>query len=355
MPVEKAKNLTKYLLKYNFSVNLYMSKARTGLLFLVLLSFALSVKAQKTDSIKKDSVKIDTSLLNKYRIDPRKNAFPVVERPVIIMPQYIPLTMLDYKVSYWHKTVTFALNFNQSAFSNNYSAGGVNAVALGSNFDFKAEYNKTPFDYTTETNLLYGISKNKGQGSRKSNDRIFFDNWSFFGSLTFESQFSRGYQYGTGTGPGATPDLLISDFMAPGYLTESLGLEYKPTKYFDLRFGTGTARQTFVVDTTIYHNIPGNYGVTPGKTFKNDLALQVVATIDKDLMKNLHINARYALFVPYGKSLDYVTHRLDATLIAKVNRLINVTMNGTFLYDKTTSGQPQGTEGLALGIIYTFP
>jgi hypothetical protein len=201
-------------------------------------------------------------------------------------------------------------------------------------------------------------------GSEKTNDRIFLDNkianqlskhWFFFGSLSFESQFSRGYQYGTGTGTTATPDLLISDFMAPGYLTESVGLEYKPTKYFDLRFGTGTARQTFVLDTTIYHNLPANYNVKPGGTFRNDLAFQIVATIDKDLMKNLHLNARYALFIPYQQSLAFVSHRIDATLTAKVNRLINVTMNGTFLYDKSTSPQPQGTEGLALGIAYTFP
>ncbi|MGZ3756615.1 MAG: DUF3078 domain-containing protein [Mucilaginibacter sp.] len=340
------------------SVNLRMSKA--ALVFLIIAAFTISVQAQQPDSVKKSLPPIDTSLLNKYRIDPRKNSLPVIMRPITIQPEYIPLTMLDYKVSYWHKSITFALNFNQSAFSSNYSAGGVTAVALGSNFDFKAEYNKTPFDYTTELNLLYGISKNKGQGARKTNDRIFFDNkvasqvskhWSFFGSLTFESQFDKGFQYGS----AGTPNLLISNFMAPGYLTESLGMEYKPTKYFDLRFGTGTARQTFVVDTTIYHNIPGNYGVTPGKTFRNDLALQVVATIDKDLMKNLHISARYALFVPYGKPIDYTTHRLDATLIAKVNRMVNVTLNGTFLYDKTTSKDPQGTEGMALGVIYSFP
>ncbi len=338
-----------------------MYKAVARLCLFISLFWGLSAKAQKADSLKKDSTKIDTAQLNKYRIDPRKNALPVIARPIQIQPEFIPVTMLDYKVSYWHKAITLALNFNQSAFTGNYSAGGVSAMALGSNFDFKAEYNKTPFDYTTELNLLYGISKNKGQGSRKTNDRIFFDNklasqiskhWSFFGSLTFESQFDKGYQYGDGV---TTPDLLISNFMAPGYLTQSLGLEYKPNKYFDLRFGAATARQTFVTDTTIYHNIVGNYGVTPGKTFRNDLASQIVATIDKDLMKNLHINARYALFIPYGRSLAYVTHRVDATLVAKVNRLINVSMNGTFLYDKTTSGQPQGTEGLALGVIYNFP
>lgn len=338
-----------------------MSKLIFSLVFSVTICAAISATAQNADTIKKDTAKIDTMLLNRYRVDPRKNALPVRTRAVQIYPELIPLSMLDYKISYWHKWITFALNFSQSAFSNNYSAGGVSAVALGTNFDYKTEYSKAPFDYTSELNLIYGISKNKGQGSRKTNDRIFFDNkiatqmskhWFFFGALSFESQFDRGFQYADGT---PTPPLLISNFMAPGYLTESIGFEYKPVKYFDLRIGTGTARQTFVVDTNVFHGQPSVYGVDKGHTFRNDLAFQVVAALDKDLGKNLHLNTRYALFVPYGEPLAYVGHRIDAILTAKVNRLINVTINGTFLYDKNTSAQPQGTEGLALGIAYAFP
>jgi hypothetical protein len=339
-----------------------MFKPRSIVIFSALFLVALSAAAQNTTI--KDSLKIDTALLNKYRIDPPKNSLPVRVRALQIQPELIPISLLDYKVNYWHKWITFALNFSQSAFTNNYSAGGVNAVALGTNFDYKTEYNKAPFDYTSELNLIYGISKNKGQGSRKTNDRIFLDNkiasqlskhWFFFGSLSFESQFDRGFQYTDATGAVLGSPQLISNFMAPGYLTESVGFEYKPVKYFDLRIGTGTARQTFVKDTTIYHNLPANYGVLPGHTFHNDLAFQIVAALDKDLMKNLHVNVRYALFVPYQKPLAYVSHRVDATLTAKVNRLINVTMNGTFLYDKSTSPQPQGTEGLALGVAYSFP
>ena len=334
-----------------------MSKKVLGFIFLFFCS--ISAFAQQADSLK-----VDTNQLNRYRLEPRKNSLPLRIRPIQLQEQLVPVDMLDYKVSYWHKSIVFGLNFAQSAFSTNWSAGGVNAIALGSNFDFKAEYNKAPFDYANETNLIYGISKNKGQSSRKTNDRIFFDNkiatqtskhWFLFGSLTFESQFGPGYNYVDATGAPIDPGLLISNFMAPGYLTESIGLEYKPSKYFDLRLGTGTAKQTFVLDTTIYHNQPDNYGVAAGHTFRNDLAFQVVATIDKDIMKNMHLNVRYALFVPYQQPLAYTSHRIDALLTAKVNRLVNVTMNGTFLYDKNTARDPQGTEGLALGVAYNFP
>jgi hypothetical protein len=339
--------------------------------YLFIIASLLSIRpamAQKTDS-----VKIDTTVLNKYHINPPKNALPVRIRPVLIQPEPIPVTAIDFQVSYWRKSLAAGLNLNQSAFSANWAGGGISSFALGATFDFKAEYNKQPFSYTTELLLLYGFTKNKGQYSQKTNDRIFYDNkvatqlskhWYFFGSVSFESQFAMGYQYAADVAP-----LLISNFMSPGYFTESVGFEYKPVKYLDFRIGTGTARQTFVLDTTIYHNIAGNYGVNPGSKFHNDLAFEVVSTINKDIATNINLQARYDLFIPYNKPnqttatiniddksyLSFIKHRLDATLTAKVNRLVNVTVTGTILYDITTNASVQASQGLALGLTYKFP
>jgi hypothetical protein len=339
-----------------------MSKNLPVYLLLVLVIASLSARAQNADSLKKTNVKIDTALLNRYHIYPRKNAIPVPARVIQIRPEVIPVSMLDYHINYWRKWVTVGINFSQSAFSNNYSAGGNNAVAMRGDFNYRTEYKKAPFNYTMETNFRYGVSKNKGQGSRKTDDRLFFDNkiatqlsksWFFFGSLTFESQFDKGYIYQDNNGPSK----LISRFLAPGYLTESVGFEYKPAPWFSSRIGTGTARQTFVIDTTLYKNQPSNYGVKIGKKFRNDLAFQIVSSLDKNLDRanTMHINTRYALFIPYEKHIRFITHRVDLTLTARVNRLINVNMSGNFIYDKSVRDQAQASEGLAMGIQYRFP
>ena len=337
-----------------------MLRSISGILFIACLCLAAPAIAQKTDSLKKaDSLKIDTNLLNRYRIEPRRNALPIRVKPALIHEELIPVSLLDYKINYWRKWITFGINLNQSAFSNNWAGGGISSLAIGGNFNYKTEYSKAPFDYVGELLMVYGRITNKGQIARKTNDRLFFDNkiatqlsknWFFFGSVNFESQFDKGYTYPTTGNP-----ILISSLMSPGYLTESVGVEYKPNKVFDLRIGTGTARQTFVLDTTMYKRKAGNYGVTPGKTFKNELAFQIVSTYDKDIMQNLHFSARYAGFIPYGRGLINIDHRLDATLIAKVNKLINVNITTSVLFDNDTSTQPQATEGLALGIIYKFP
>jgi len=331
-----------------------------GLFLGIIFSCAMPAVAQVSDTSKTDSIKVDTAMLNKFRADSRKNALPVRVRPILITPELVPVALPDYTFSYWHRAILFNLNFNQAGFTNNWSGGGVNSVALGANFDYKSEYNKAPLDYTNELNFIYGASKNKGQGFRKTNDYIYFDNkiatqlskkWLFFGSLNFTSQFSEGFAYND-----PAPPTLISGFMAPGYLTESVGLEYKPSKFFDLRLGAATAKQTFVLDTTIAQTAPGTYyGVKAGNTFINQMAFQSVATFDKDVMKNLHLNMRYTLFIPYTQSLAFISHRVDAILTAKVNSLVAVTINGTFLYDKTVGPQPQGTETLGLGVVYKFP
>ncbi len=326
---------------------------------------------RRADSLRRDSIKIDTNLINSYRIDPRRNALPQRLKPVQILPELIPVTMMDYKISYWHKYVIFGINFNQAAFSNNWAGGGVNSFALNSNLDFKLEYNKRPFVFTTQFILLYGRSKNRGQLSRKSNDRLFWDNklatqlsksWFFFGSVSFETQFDRGFNYDANN---ARPPILISNFMAPGYITESFGFEYKPTNYFDLRIGTGTARQTFVLDTNIRYSgdsPPKAFNVPKGRSVYNELAFQAVASFDKEIMQNLRLTSRYQLFIPYGRGLSNIDHRLDVTLAARINRLISVTVTGVALYDKdanksrgTDLGGIQSAENLALGILYRFP
>jgi hypothetical protein len=359
-----------------------MWKARLWICLLCVIT-AFTARAQQTDSLRRidslqqiaarqradsirraDSVKIDTNMLNRFRIAPRPNSLPLRLRPVQIEPQKIPVTLLDYKISYWRKYATIGINFNQSVFSDNWAGGGVNSLAIGANIDYRVEYNKAPMNYTSELILQYGQSRNAGQQLRKTTDRIFWDNkvatqlsksWFFFGSVNFQSQFAKGYQYLDANNVELNPPLLISSFMAPGYTTESIGFEYKPTKYFDLRLGTGTARQTFVLDTTIYRNIPGNYGVNPGYTFKNELAFQVVALFDKDIAQNLHLNTRYQLFIPYGRSLQNIDHRLDLTLAAKINRWVQVTITGTGIYDRDASSKLQGNENLNFGVLYKFP
>lgn len=329
---------------------------RLTVLFIILCQASV-LTAQQTES------DADTTLIKELKQYPRKNSLPV-RRPVLF-PENVTITepsTLELAVNYWRSWTSFGINVNQAAFSENWGGGGVNSLALGGQFSYKTDYTKEDKNFASEVLLQYGKLKNKNQLSRKTADRIFWDNkvalrlsksWYFFGSLNFESQFDRGYSFSTNS-QGNEVRTLLSSFMAPGYLTESLGFEYKPVKYFYLRIGTGTARQTFVLDTTLYKTNPKNFGVEPGKYFRNELAFQLVASIDKDIAKNLNLKSRYTMFANYEK-LKSIDNRLDVTVTAQVNRLINVSLAGVILYDDDTADKIQASQALSLGLVYKFP
>ena len=323
------------------------------LVLALLLLNSNNAIAQNNDKIEPIIVK---------EIEPRRSPFPVRQPVFFIYKQRLHQSFVHIKVNYWKTKLNFGVNLNQAAFSDNWSGGGVNSIALGSLLNYKAEYNKDGKNFTSEVLLQYGKLKNEGQLERKTNDRMFFDNkaalrisenWSFFGSISFESQFDSGYLYGKDAGGNETRKI-ISKFMAPGYLTESVGFEYKPAKFFSLRLGTGTARQTFLLDTTLYKNNPKNFGVDIGKRFKNELAFQGVANFDKDIATNINLKARYLLFAAY-ENINNIDQRLDVTLTARVNRLVNVTVGATALYDDDFSGKVQSSHNLALGISFKLP
>jgi len=329
-----------------------MKRLFTTIIFFTALSG--SILAQEVDTVPIPTKNLDIKL--------KRSPLPSRMGVLLFKPVSLTPAIVNGKVSYWKTKTSVGINVNQAAFSDNWQSGGVNSFALGGLINYKAEYSKESYSYTSEVILQYGKVKNKNQLQKKTNDRIFWDNkaaiqlsknWYFFGSLNFESQFDRGFSYSKDAN-GNEVAKLLSRFMAPGYLTESIGFEYKPNKVFSTRIGTGTARQTFVVDTALHQTNPGNFGVVPGKSFRNELAFQVVSSFEKEIFSNVGLKMRYNMFIPYD-NLRRIDHRLDLTLTAKVNRFMNVTVNGVGLYDRDWSSKIQGSQTLALGLVFAFP
>jgi hypothetical protein len=271
----------------------------------------------------------------------------------------------------WTMDLQTGLNLNQASYSDNWKAGGTNSVAISVFLNGKANRKWDRSEWSNDLQLLYGNIQNKGQDLKKNADRIFFESkyayrlhnhWNAFGSINFMSQFADGYEYyfnkdSAGVEYGAEQSRRISGFLAPGYLTEAIGLEYKPVSYFSAQFGLGALRQTFVIDQSLY-DIPGNdstllYGVKRGENMRNQIVFQFVAAFDKEIMKNIFLKARYLGILDYER-LDskYLVSRLDASLTAKVNRFINVNLTGVILYDFDQDKDVQFSQVLSLGILY---
>lgn len=264
--------------------------------------------------------------------------------------------------THWKKALNFGISLNQASFSSNWKAGGVNSIGLNSLFNYKANYKKDKNSWDNEIDFIFGFVNNQGQGYRKTLDRMFLDtkygrdlteHWGFFSSLTFQSQFAKGYKYND----DGTKDL-ISDIFAPAFLTSAWGVEYHPVDYFKVRIAPFAPRLTFVSDAARFVTGvgPDPYGVTPPDNLRTEwLAFQMQADFNKDIAENINLKWRYLLFANYetleAKKID---HRLDLNITAKVNQFINVGIGGILLYDFDQDSGVQLSQALTIGFAYSF-
>lgn len=265
--------------------------------------------------------------------------------------------------SNWKKRFLFALNLNQASFSSNWKGGGVNSIGLNSHLNYKAIYKKDKTSWDNEVDLLYGFVNNEGQGFRKTVDRIFLDTkvghslntrWDLYTSLNFLSQFAPGYRYNDDNSAN-----LISDFLAPAFITSSWGVEYHPADFFKLRISPFSPRVTIVQDNNGRFDAVSTsnpYGVSVGDNTRFEwLAFQLIADFNKEIAKNITFRWRYMAFANYetleAKTID---HRLDFALAAKVNRFINVNLGGIMIYDFDQDDGLQLSQLFNIGFQYSF-
>ncbi len=235
----------------------------------------------------------------------------------------------------WKTGGIFNLNFGQGSQSN-WAAGGDDfSLSIASYFGYYAFYKKGKYSWDNTMDLNYGLVNTTSLGTRKNDDRI--DVLSKVGYaltpkldaaalINFHSQFSKGYKY---NGDG-TKDLL-SNFLSPGYLLISLGLDYKPVKGLSIFVSPITSRWTFVTEDSL--SAKGSYGVTPGKKVKNEIGAFTSITYITDLNKTISYNGRLDLFSNYGHNPQNVDIMMNNMFVAKLSKLLTASLGLNLIYD----------------------
>ncbi|MDJ0364222.1 DUF3078 domain-containing protein [Hymenobacter sp. H14-R3] len=262
--------------------------------------------------------------------------------------------------AYWRTSLKAGVNLNEAVISDNWKGGGATSLGLSTLFNGQAHYQREKRSWDNEADFLYAGQYTRGQGYRKTNDRLWLDTkyghaltpkWALFGSLNLLSQFAPGYDYS-----GEVPRL-VSSFLAPAYLTNAYGIDFHPNKRFSLRLSPFAPRLTLVRGLARFQTLPTDvvYGVNPGHHTRWEvLAAQVLATLDQPLGPSANFKARYLLFTNYGAfRLRDVNQRLDVTLTAKVYGLLSVNFQSTLLYQYDQDPGIQFSQGLGLGLLLT--
>ncbi len=268
--------------------------------------------------------------------------------------------------------------FSQSSFSN-WAGGGENAMTLNSFLNLYAKYEKGKSKWENLLGLAYGQNKTGDYGVRKSEDKIDLastygikaaSKWYYTVNFNFKSQFAPGYDYPFPTDSGKVK---ISNFMAPGYISLGLGMEYRPYDYMSFYFSPVTARMivvndqeladagAFGVDKATYDTI-GNI-VTHGKSSKFEFGSYFRFIFKKDIIKNVNFSTKLELFSDYLDNPQNVDVNWDNMINMKVNKLITASFGWQLVYDDNTpiidkngnvGPRTQFRETLAVGLSYKF-
>ncbi|MDN3205493.1 DUF3078 domain-containing protein [Algoriphagus sediminis] len=248
------------------------------------------------------------------------------------------------KENFWSTGGNYNLNIQQVTLSN-WAAGGASSFALNSGLSLFANYKKEKIVWDTQLNLNMGFNRQEDRNfkTRKTNDNfIFVSNYGrelsevyyLSTQLDFRTQLLEGFKYRR-TGDVETRDK-ISDFLAPGYLQSSTGLNYRKTyeneSKVSMILSPFTGRFTIVMDDSLSQ--AGAFGVTPGENVRAEAGVSLNTSISNfKIMENVTWKANLNLFSNYERFGNMVVN-FNSTIQLKVNKFISTRIETVIIYDE---------------------
>ena len=130
--------------------------------------------------------------------------------------------------------------------------------------------------------------------------------------------------------PGEQIAEKISNFMAPGYLSINLGMEYSSGDVLTVSFAPAAGKFTFVMDDEL--SAAGAYGVDPGDKVRAEFGTNILTTLNLKLMENISFQSNLNFFTAYD-SFGNVDTNWETLLVMKVNKWFNATFGTQLIYD----------------------
>lgn len=240
----------------------------------------------------------------------------------------------------WIKEVVGTLNLTQASFDN-WQAGGENTLAWQVNLNTDFTLDQEKFNWVNIGKFVVGYAKIEGEEARKSADQINLESvytrklnkyLNPFVAVTAKTQFLSGFQHSD------TSKTKISEFLDPGYFTQSAGVGYLANKMFKTRLGA-TLKETM---TDIF---PQESGVEVG--------ISSVTNYKRQFQENVIFASKLDIFTDL-EAFDRIDVLWENDLTLKVAKYITVTVEADLFYDKDISDNKQIRQTLAVGLTYTF-
>ncbi len=264
---------------------------------------------------------------------------PIVAQPIVV-PE-------DQEA--WGQTWVLNLNGSQASYDN-WSEGGVNTISGTFSTVYTKLYRQDRTSFGFRVNLRYGQSRVDGD-TRKSDDlisirsRVTYDladgsPVAAYGAIQFKTQFAEGYDYGAGPFGG---DVLISNFMAPGYFIEGAGIEYNASEHLQIAGGLAL-KQTIVTDDALLpvynmdENLRSEGGLSTGITYQNTIA------------ENIQYSSSLETFTNFLLPVDETDVAWANEITGQINSVVSASFQFELRYDNDFSSEIQLKQVLSAGV-----
>ena len=251
----------------------------------------------------------------------------------------------------WKKNGNISFLFNQSAF-NNWLAGGTNNISgtLGLNYDF----NYAKGDWTWDNKLIasYGLTKLRGQGTQKTDDRLEFNslagkkasgNWYYSAMFNFRTQMSSTFD---------NNGVQQSHFFSPAYFQLGPGMLWKKSDNLKVNIAPATSR-LIVVDGDLTKN-KSVFGVDQGKTTHYELGASINGYYKFKLMDNVSVENILNLYSNYLREAKNIDINYTVNVVMKINKYLSANLALQTIYDDNAFKGFQTREVFGLGVNYGF-
>lgn len=263
----------------------------------------------------------------------------------------------------WDYELTGKISMSQAAYKD-WQEGGLNTFALTTSLDGAAEQKGEHWGQGYELRLVLGFLDQQDRAVRKSEDLIrlqlglqyqgdgFFSRFAPTVAGSIRTQFATGFNYSENPYPeeghsksGEEPPVSTSAFMAPGTVTESLGLTYEPYKALSLRLGVAS-KQTIVREP----DFRVLYGVEENNLVRTEAGGQFASTLDQQFSENIRYRSQLNAFFAVSQLHNPPDVIWENVVNLKVNDWLSTDLEFAAVYDEDTARTVQLKEVISVGV-----
>jgi hypothetical protein len=252
----------------------------------------------------------------------------------------------------WKRSGTLILNLNQGSLSNWAAGGEQNTLGINGIFNYGINYRKGKNTWDNYFDLALGFQDASSYNKfRKTDDRIDITSkyghqvskkWYAAALINFNSQALPGYAYTDSV------NTKISNFLAPGKLLLSLGMDYRPNDDFSVFISPAAVRWIFKKDPDFF--AVDKFGVPAFKKTYTEIGAYLTAKYNKPLAKWATYTGRLDLFSNYKRKPQNVDVYFTNLLSMKFNKWLGTAISVDIVYDDDIIKKTQLKEILGIGL-----